>query len=701
MYRSHVVGKANPTAHGVPPSERAATIFAALIGVAAVALLVLTFVVSGFSFEPETIIPSLLFSLLAAAYIAWFFFGRRVRSGAYTEPDAMTARVALLVGAEVDNITVLNPLGEILVGGHAFGLVLAGVAAAPGTEAMSGSPSPTKRSDGSDERQQGLRSDAPADQRNRHRFVDRFAKVHPADRDGLYAWLAALQSQSNSRDDHTYRVKADNGSWTELLVTGVNLDEDPTVGGLVLVSRTFDEVVSENEEIGIHALAHDVLTGLPNRRWLLSELERLVPAAAAADKTTGILFLDLDRFKVVNDSLGSEYGDALLNVVARQIRQSVRPKDIVARVGADEFVVLCCDLDMPDEAEGLGHRLLRVLAEPIPVLDRPITTSVSIGLAFADGSQAPETVLRDADIAMVRAKEAGGGRMEVFDDVLRQRVTKRLNTEQELRRALRNDELHLLFQPIVSLTDGLVAAEALVRWNHPTRGLLGPGEFIDVADETGLILGLGDWVLAEGCRTLRRWQDEMGDRAPNLTVNLSMRQIVEPSFVSRVRLHLAESAIEPSHLILEVTEDSLVNELDRCVPVLSELAALGLGIAIDDFGTGLSSLSYVKRLPMARTLKIDRSFVTDIHEYRTDHAIVQAVLVMAERLGIRVVAEGVETKDQLSALVELGCKFLQGYFFSPPLEADAILTFDPELVRIHGRTLGVGGMTGEPERHLP
>lgn len=582
---------------------------------------------------------------------------RSLRSNRKTDLDTLSAKVALLAGSQEASVTVLGPGGDVLVGGHAFGLLARAVDDGPGSHAP---------------------------------IADRFAHVHPADRESLYAWLAGLQSKENSREEHTYRVRGDAGSWTELLVTGVNLCADPTVGGIVLISRTFSDVVGGGDGVvPHHTLAQDVLTGLPNRRWLLAELEQCVPQAAKAGKTTGVLFLDLDRFKVVNDSLGSEYGDALLTVVARQIAQAVRPKDIVARVGADEFVVLCRDLDMPDEAEGLGHRLLRVLAEPIPVLDRPITTSVSIGLAFAGDTAASETVLRDADIAMVRAKEAGGGRIEVFDDVLRQRVTKRLNTEQELRRALRNNELRLLYQPIVSLSEGMVAAEALVRWHHPTRGVLGPGEFIDVADETGLILGLGDWVLAEGCRTLRSWRDALGDAAPNLTVNLSMRQIIEPSFVSRVRLHLVESGIDPSNLIMEITEDSLVNELDRCVPVLSELAALGLGIAIDDFGTGLSSLSYVKRLPMARTLKIDRSFVTDIHEYRTDHAIVQAVLVMAERLGIRVVAEGVETQDQLSALVELGCKYLQGYFFSPPLESAAILEFDPETVRVHGVALGV------------
>lgn len=576
------------------------------------------------------------------------------RSVAMNDESAMKDAMAGVAGVSDAGVTILSADGRVRHGGAAFGIGAG------------------RTADG----------------------TDRLAHVHPADRDGVNTWLSALSTRPGSRKEHSYRVASDNG-WTNLVVAGVNLVDNANVRGVVLTSRTLGEV-SSGSGTGAHALSHDVLTGLPNRRWLMEELSHCVPAAEAQGLSTAVLLIDLDRFKVVNDSLGSVYGDALLTVIGRQISHSVRPQDAVARVGADEFVVVCRDLAHPDEAEGLADRLLRVLSEPIPVLDRPIATTVTIGLALTGPSSPSEDLLRDADIAMVRAKEAGGGRIGIYDNDLREKVTRRLNTEQELRRALRDGELRLLYQPIVSLTDGLVAAEALVRWQHPTRGLLGPGEFIPVAEETGLILGIGDWVLAEGCRTLRSWQDRLGDKAPNLTVNLAMRQIVEPSFVPRVRLHIAENGIDPANLILEVTEDSLVNELDRCVPVLSELAALGLGVAIDDFGTGLSSLSHVKRLPMARTLKIDRSFITDIQEYRTDHAIVQAVLVMAERLGIRVVAEGVETKDQLSALVELGCQYLQGYFFSPPLDADAVLNFDAEMVRVHGVSLGV--QSGGPGR---
>ena len=234
----------------------------------------------------------------------------------------------------------------------------------------------------------------------------------------------------------------------------------------------------------------------------------------------------------------------------------------------------------------------------------------------------------------------------------------------------------------------MAAVEALVRWNHPERGRLSPAAFLPVAEATGLIVPLGEMVLAKACRAQVSWRAILGDAAPTVTVNLSLRQLLTPDFVARVRVHVVESGIDPGQLILEVTEDSLVNELERCIPVLSELAAIGLGIAIDDFGTGMSSLSYVKRLPMARTLKLDRSFISDIHEYRTDHAIVQAVLVMTERLGIRVVAEGVETAEQLGALVELGGRYVQGYFFSPPLEADALPNYAPDLVRVHGLSMG-------------
>ncbi|MEZ5371200.1 MAG: bifunctional diguanylate cyclase/phosphodiesterase [Microthrixaceae bacterium] len=432
--------------------------------------------------------------------------------------------------------------------------------------------------------------------------------------------------------------------------------------------------------------------GVVNRRTLVDEYRTRLDRPDGSG-TVAVLFIDVDRFKATNDSLGRDYGDELLRALGRRLVRTVRPGDTVGCLGADEFLVLCDGCGHPDEAVGLAQQIHRALAKPFVLVDASVTITASIGVAFGDKASA-ESAFSDADIAMMQAKTAGGGGTVVFEPSLRNEVSERAVIEQELRRALdqdpmANDELVLVYQPIVDLVEGRMAAvEALVRWNHPERGRLSPAAFLPVAEATGLIVPLGEMVLAKACRAQVSWRAILGDAAPTVTVNLSLRQLLTPDFVARVRVHVVESGIDPGQLILEVTEDSLVNELERCIPVLSELAAIGLGIAIDDFGTGMSSLSYVKRLPMARTLKLDRSFISDIHEYRTDHAIVQAVLVMTERLGIRVVAEGVETAEQLGALVELGGRYVQGYFFSPPLEADALPNYAPDLVRVHGLSMG-------------
>lgn len=426
---------------------------------------------------------------------------------------------------------------------------------------------------------------------------------------------------------------------------------------------------------------------LRDRQALVVEYRRRVAHQGVGD-SVGVLLVDVDRFKVTNDSLGRAYGDQLLGALGRRLQRAVRPGDIVGTLGADEFLILCDGVGHLDDAVGVAQQIHRAVAQPFNLVDHTVTVTVSIGVTVAGESSADEA-FSNAGMAMIRAKSQGGATTEVFDSSIRHRVFERAAIEQELRRALQRDELTLVYQPIVDLVDGrMAAAEALVRWDHPERGRLSPAQFLPVAEESGLIVPLGEMVLAKACHAQVEWRMRMGDLAPTVTVNLSLRQLQTPDFVARVRVHVVESGIDPSQLILEVTEDSLVNELEYCIPILSELAAIGLGVAIDDFGTGMSSLSYVKRLPMARTLKLDRSFISDIHEYRTDHAIVQAVLVMTERLGIRVVAEGVETSDQLAALIELGGRYVQGFFFSPPLEAESLVGYAPDLVRVHGLSMG-------------
>lgn len=592
---------------------------------------------------PLAVLAILCFAALAIVCATWVVLGAR-RQPAATQLELIGA----LVDAELHHVSVVSRENQVIWGGSAFGfdpLV--------GTGSSIGSAPP----------------------------ADLLHRVYPGDRADVAAWLLRVRETHRHRESFGYRLR-EGASWRTVRSTALNLFDVPGVDALVVTETAADADGSSTHSSAAPLV--DPVTGFPNRQRLLQELTGRITRTAStgpATRSVAVFVIDVDRFKVINDSLGHEYGDALLMEIGSAVGNCLRRDDLIARAGADEFVVLSSAFASTDEAEGLAREILAAISQPITLIDQPIVATASIGIAIAEPGDDPEATLRDADIAMFRAKEAGGARFEVFEASLRQRVTRRHDTEQELRRALANDELRLLFQPIVSLSKGLVAAEALVRWEHPEKGVLGPGHFIEIAEETGLILQVGDWVLSEGCRALRRWMDAFGPACPNLTVNLSMRQLIEPNFVARVRLHLVESGVDPQRLILEITEDSLVNELDRCIPVLNELAALGAGIAIDDFGTGMSSLSHIKRLPMARTLKIDRSFVTDIAEYRTDHAIVQAVLVMAERLGVRVVAEGVETKDQLSALVELGCENIQGYLFSPPLEESALMDFRAEGLR--------------------
>ncbi|MEZ5382069.1 MAG: bifunctional diguanylate cyclase/phosphodiesterase [Microthrixaceae bacterium] len=469
---------------------------------------------------------------------------------------------------------------------------------------------------------------------------DPLERVHDDDRAEVRDWLeAARRGETCGRK--RFRVGMDDD---ERRVEGRVMDLDAPLGTDALVLLITDDHSHDARPEHAVAATGEERSGLSNRRELVEDYVRR-SEAAVGDAGVGVLFIDVDRFKATNDSLGRDYGDELLRALGRRIQRTVRPGDTVGSLGADEFLVLCDGGDHPDEAVGLAKRIHEVLARPFTLVDRTVTVTVSIGVALSDAPCA-EAAFSDADIAMMRAKSEGGNSTVVFAQSLRSEVAERAVIEQELRRAMDDEQLRLVYQPIVDLVEGRMAAvEALVRWEHPDRGRLSPAAFLPVAEETGLIVPLGDWVLAEACRAQVSWRVALGDQAPTVTVNLSLRQLLTPDFVARVRLHVVTSGIDPSHLILEVTEDSLVNELERCIPLLSELAALGVGIAIDDFGTGMSSLSYVKRLPMARTLKLDRSFISDIHEYRTDHAIVQAVLVMTDRLGIRVVAEGVETTE--------------------------------------------------------
>jgi diguanylate cyclase (GGDEF)-like protein len=424
-----------------------------------------------------------------------------------------------------------------------------------------------------------------------------------------------------------------------------------------------------------HRVLHDPLTGLPNRTLALDRLASGLARRRRDGGTVAVLLLDLDQFKLVNDSLGHEAGDELLTRLAPRLHDAVRPADTVARLGGDEFVVICEDLDGPRAAIQVAERLAAAVSQPLVLGEEEHFASASIGIALADTADADARMLiRDADAAMYRAKERGRGRYELFDEMLRHRVLVRLRTESELRRALERDELRIHYQPVVDLREDRIAAvEALVRWEHPQRGLLEPVDFIRVAEDTGLIVPLGDLVLTKACRDVADWQRRFNgsERPLGLCVNASARQLADSAFPARVAEIARRSGLAPGSLALEITEGVLMEEAHSPVTVLTRMRDYGLGLMLDDFGTGYSGLSYLKRFPLD-VLKIDRSFVAGLGTDEEDSAIVAAVIGMARTLGLSVVAEGVENREQVGQLLRLGCDRAQGFLFAPPIPADRI-----------------------------
>ena len=419
-----------------------------------------------------------------------------------------------------------------------------------------------------------------------------------------------------------------------------------------------------------HQAHHDPLTALPNRVLFLEFLVLALARARRHRSSVAVLFLDLDRFKVVNDSLGHDAGDELLVAMARRLKGVVRPGDTIARFGGDEFTVLCEDLSGPharQQAIDLAERLLEAIHAPFELDGDEAFLSASIGIALASGpSERPEALLRDADAAMYRAKERGKGRWELFDEQMRSTALQRLETENALHRALDRGEFRVFYQPVISLSEGrCIGAEALVRWQHPERGLVAPYEFITLAEETGLIVPLGAWVLEEACRQVARWQrDFRADDSFIVSVNLSARQLAQPDLVASVANALERAGADARNLCLEITESVLMDDAEGTIGSITALKSLGVKLSIDDFGTGYSSLGYLKRFPVD-SVKVDQSFVDGLGSDPEDSAIVAAVISLGHALGLTVVAEGVESAEQLEELIALGCDQAQGFFFAP------------------------------------
>jgi diguanylate cyclase (GGDEF)-like protein len=422
---------------------------------------------------------------------------------------------------------------------------------------------------------------------------------------------------------------------------------------------------------------HDGLTGLPNRRMMEQHLSGLLERTPVDDTHVALLFLDLDRFKLVNDTLGHRHGDDLLIRVAQRIQSNVRPTDLVTRIGGDEFIILLDHLVSISEAIDLANRVRFCLRAPFVLNGVKFYVSASIGLAFASGDDphaTAEALVRDADTAMYQAKDGGRDAVAVFDESMRNRVSERVALEHDLRNAVALQQLHLVYQPIVRLPKGpCVGMEALVRWTHPTQGVLSPLKFIPLAEETGLISEIGDWVLEEAVSQFAAWcrqSPEMADLY--ISVNVSSAQLRDDRIVDRVADVLAIYGVSGSSLCLELTESVAMQDPLAAAETLTELRQLGVSIAIDDFGADYSSLAYLKRFP-ATILKIDKSFINSLtHEDSSDASLVAAVVAMARALGISTIAEGVETSAQANRLLELNCDAVQGFLFSRPVGADIL-----------------------------
>ena len=460
-------------------------------------------------------------------------------------------------------------------------------------------------------------------------------------------------------------------------MTVTNLLDDPSVHGLVLNTRDVSER-KELEDQLIHEAFHDALTKLANRALFKDRVTQAL-VRRPTGSTVAVLFLDLDGFKEVNDSLGHAAGDDLLIKVAERLGAAVRPEDTVARFGGDEFAVLIESVPDQAAAEEFAQRVIAGMEHPVTIEGREIHIRGSVGIAVA-GADASDTdqLMRNADLAMYHAKSAGAGYAS-YDPQMHSGLIARLQLEADLRRALDNDEFELHYQPTIRLDDGgVVGFEALLRWRHPSRGLVPPAEFVSLAEATGMILPIGQWVLTEACRQAAEWVATDPDRSLTMAVNVSGRQFGQDDFASLVERVLADSGLAPERLCLEMTESVVMNDTEENLALLTRLKEVGVKLAIDDFGTGYSSLSYLRQFPVD-TLKIDRSFVERLGQQSDDATLARTIVQLGQSLGMSTVAEGIEHSDQFQALRRMGCERAQGFYFSRPLpavQAGAVLTGD-------------------------
>ncbi len=511
-------------------------------------------------------------------------------------------------------------------------------------------------------------------------------RIHADDRLKVEAALAAHIEGNTRHFSNEHRVMHSDGHYRWVLSRGLAVRDEQNVAIRLAGSLTDITEHKAAENKLQHDAHHDALTGLPNRAKLMDRLARSLERNKHNNNYIfAVLFIDLDRFKIINDSLGHLAGDKLLHCITKRLIDVTRPDDMVARLGGDEFVVLLDNLKEKQQVASIAARVLTHISEPIDLNGEEVYTTASIGVAFASPVyERAETLLRDADIAMYRAKSAGKARFEIFDPEMHTRAVSLLHLENDLRRAIQRNELLLHYQPIVSLENGeMIGFEALARWHHPQRGTIPPNEFIPVAEDTGLIIPIGEWVLREACRQMRAWEAMYETISPlMISVNLSGRQLEQHDLVEMIEAVLAETEMNPNCLRLEITESIIMQNAEKAIEKIARIRALGIRISIDDFGTGYSSLSYLHRFPID-TLKVDRSFINSINDDTENSEIVRSIIMLAHNLGIEVIAEGVETREQLNYLQEIKCGYGQGYYYSRPVNSHRAADLIKKLLKLH------------------
>ena len=498
----------------------------------------------------------------------------------------------------------------------------------------------------------------PEGQREAHeRGLDRFLASGAARLIGRHVDLEAVRA-----DGSVFPVELSLSTWTT--------DGRRFFSAIV---RDITERRRTHERLARQAL-HDPLTGLPNRALVLDRIGQALARCERRDSSVAVLFFDVDRFKVVNDSLGHGAGDALLVLIVERLQSLLRPGDTMSRLGGDEFVVVCEEVFDIDQARHLARRLSGAFAAPFVLGEREMFATASLGIALGRPPAAtPESLMRDADAAMYRAKERGRSRYEVFDEDMRAQVLRRLDTEHAMPRALERNEFRILYQPIVSLDTGtMTGVEALVRWEHPDHGLISPAEFVPIAEDNGLIVPLGSWVLRQAMEQAAEWHSQHPARADlHVTVNLSARQLQDPGLPFAVATAIDELDLDPSSVTLEITESVLMHDRDVSLARLLDLKFLGVRLAIDDFGTGYSSLAYLQRFPLD-VLKVDKAFVDGVALGPEESALASAIIRLGHTLHLRTVAEGVESPEQVAHLRRLGCQEAQGFLWAEPLPPSEI-----------------------------